>query len=71
MVHIWSQDSRRDRHLFEKLKAAYVKARYSRHYRISEEEFAWLGERVEELGQAVHVICSERIAMLEAQAKAA
>jgi HEPN domain-containing protein len=71
LVHIWPQDSRRDRRLFEKLKAAYVKARYSRHYRISEDELTWLGERVEELGQAVHLVCSERIAMLEAQAKAA
>jgi predicted nucleotidyltransferase/HEPN domain-containing protein len=71
LVHIWPQDSRRDRRLFEKLKAAYVKARYSKHYRISEDELAWLGERVEELGQAVHAVCSDRIAMLEAQAKAA
>jgi predicted nucleotidyltransferase/HEPN domain-containing protein len=70
LVHIWPQDIRRDRRLFEKLKAAYVKARYSKHYRISEDELAWLGERVEELGQVVHVICSDRIAMLEAQAKA-
>ncbi|WP_114954987.1 HEPN domain-containing protein [Sphingosinicella terrae] len=71
LVHIWPQDSRRDRRLFEKLKAAYVKARYSKHYRISEDELTWLGERVEELGQVVHVVCSERIAMLEAQANAA
>ncbi|MFN3727917.1 MAG: HEPN domain-containing protein [Allosphingosinicella sp.] len=71
LVYIWPKDSRRDRALFEKLKAAYVKARYSRHYRISEEELAWLGERVEELGQVVHAVCSERIAQLEAQATAA
>ncbi|HEX8240515.1 MAG TPA: HEPN domain-containing protein [Allosphingosinicella sp.] len=71
LVHLWPQDSRRDRRLFEKLKAAYVKARYSRHYRISEEELTWLGERVEELGQVVHAVCSERIATLEAKAKAA
>ena len=57
--------------MFEKLKAAYVKARYSRHYRITEEELTWLGEQVEELGRAVHAICSERIAQIEAQAKAA
>jgi predicted nucleotidyltransferase/HEPN domain-containing protein len=71
LVHIWPQDTRRERALFEKLKAAYVKARYSRHYRISEDELAWLGERVEELGQVVHVVCSDRIAMLEAQSQAA
>ncbi|HEX8223384.1 MAG TPA: HEPN domain-containing protein [Allosphingosinicella sp.] len=71
LVNLWPQDSRHDRRLFEKLKAAYVKARYSRHYRVSEEELTWLGERVEELGQVVHAICSERIATLEAKAKAA
>lgn len=52
--------------MFEKLKEAYVKARYSKHYRISKEELAWLGERVEELGRVVHEICSERISALEA-----
>ena len=57
--------------MFEKLKDAYVKARYSRHYRISEDELAWLGAQVEELGRIVEVICSERIAQLEAHAKAA
>jgi predicted nucleotidyltransferase/HEPN domain-containing protein len=70
LVDIWPQDSRRDRSMFEKLKAAYVKARYSRHYRISEEELTWLGERVEALGQVVQVVCSEWIAMLEGQARA-
>src|SRR3546814_5984923 len=51
------------------LKEAYVKARYSKHYRITEAELRWLGERVEELGRAVHAICSERIALLKAQVK--
>src|SRR3712207_8335477 len=40
-----------------------------RHYRISEEELTWLGERVEELGQVVHAVCSERIAMLEGRSE--
>ena len=42
-----------------------MKARYSKHYRISAEELTWLGERVEELGRVVHAVCSERIQMLE------
>ncbi|QAY78139.1 nucleotidyltransferase and HEPN domain-containing protein [Sphingosinicella sp. BN140058] len=70
LVYIWPQDSRRERAMFEKLKDAYVKARYSRHYRITEEELAWLGEQVEELGRVVHVICSERIQSLEQSAAA-
>jgi uncharacterized protein len=65
LVDAWPRDSRRDRAMFEKLKDAYVKARYSKHYRITDEELAWLGERIEELGRAVHSVCSERIYELE------
>lgn len=71
LCYVWPGDNRRDRAMFEKLKEAYVKARYSKHYRISEEELAWLGERVEELGREVHEICSERIAQLDATARQA
>ena len=70
LVDAWPRDSRVDRARFEKLKEAYVKARYSKHYRISEDELAWLGERVEVLGQAVQVICEERIAALKRSAAA-
>ncbi|MGN6376435.1 MAG: HEPN domain-containing protein [Sphingomonas sp.] len=71
LVHVWPHEFRSDRARFEKLKEAYVKARYSKHYRISEEELSWLGERVEELGQVVHAICSDRIVELERLAGAA
>ncbi|HVK81675.1 MAG TPA: HEPN domain-containing protein [Verrucomicrobiae bacterium] len=70
LIDAWPRDNRADRARFEKLKEAYVKARYSKHYRITEEELAWLGERVEALGQAVQVICEERIAALEKSAAA-
>jgi uncharacterized protein len=70
LIDAWPRDNRADRTRFEKLKEAYVKARYSKHYRITEEELAWLGERVEALGQAVQVICEERIAALERSAAA-
>lgn len=67
LVHVWPADNRKQRAMFEKLKEAYVKARYSKHYRISGEELAWIAEQVEELGRVVHAICSERISELEAQ----
>ncbi|MGC6401604.1 HEPN domain-containing protein [Sphingomonas sp. FW199] len=67
LIDVWPADRRFEQRAWEKLKEAYVKARYSKHYRISEEELRWLGERVEELGRAVHSVCSERIAELEAQ----
>ncbi|MFC4594655.1 HEPN domain-containing protein [Sphingobium tyrosinilyticum] len=69
LCHVWPSDNRQQRGRFEKLKEAYVKARYSKHYRITEEELAWLGEQVEELGRVVHAICSERIAQLEQTAR--
>ncbi|MGV1681683.1 nucleotidyltransferase and HEPN domain-containing protein [Sphingopyxis sp. NJF-3] len=67
LVDAWPRELRSDRARFEKLKEAYVKARYSKHFRATEEEVRWLAERVEELGRAVHAICSERIAELEAR----
>ncbi|MEO9623872.1 MAG: HEPN domain-containing protein [Qipengyuania citrea] len=64
LTHVWPRETRRDRARFEKLKEAYVKARYSKHYRITREELEWLGEQVEELGRVVHEVCSERLAKL-------
>jgi predicted nucleotidyltransferase/HEPN domain-containing protein len=71
LIEVWPRETRADRARFEKLKDAYVKARYSKHYRITEDELAWLGERVEALGQVVETICSERIDELERSARAA
>ncbi len=71
LTYVWPKDNRKQRAMFEKLKDAYVKARYAKHYRISAEELTWLGEQVEELGRVVHVICSERIEQLEATARKA
>jgi hypothetical protein len=70
LIEVWPRESRPDRARFEKLKEAYLKARYSKHYRITEEELAWLGERVEALGRVVEVICTEHIQALERSAAA-
>ena len=64
LTRVWPNSTRKDRTAFEKLKDAYVKARYSKHYRISEEQLAWLNAQIEVLGQVVHAVCSERIATL-------
>ncbi|RQW44839.1 HEPN domain-containing protein [Novosphingobium sp. LASN5T] len=71
LTAVWPRDNRKQRAMFEKLKEAYVKARYSKHYRITADELAWLGEQVEELGRVVQAICEERIAMLEDTAREA
>ena len=67
LVDCWPRELRADRARFEKLKEAYVKARYSKHYRISGEELAWLGSCIEGLGKTVHSICTERISELESR----
>ncbi len=64
LVDVWPRETRLDRARFEKLKEAYVKARYSKHYRITDEELEWLGQRVDQLGAVVHALCTERIAKL-------
>jgi uncharacterized protein len=65
LIDVWPRWAKHERAMFEKLKEAYVKARYSKHYRIRDEELAWLGERVEELARVVETICAERIEQLE------
>jgi uncharacterized protein len=65
LVDAWPRELRADRARFEKLKEAYVKARYSKEYRISEEELSRLGDCVEELGRAVHTMCVEKIEELK------
>ncbi|MGJ8482189.1 HEPN domain-containing protein [Sphingobium yanoikuyae] len=65
LAYVWPSERHIDRARFEKLKEAYVKARYSKHYKISEEELSWLGKQVEELGRVVHEVCAERIAELK------
>lgn len=70
LTHVWPRETKRDRARFEKLKEAYVKARYSKHYRITKEELEWLGEQIEKLGRVVHEVCSERLEKLKVDAKA-
>src|SRR5690348_10396808 len=68
LAYVWPMDSRKERAMFEKLKDAYVKARYSKHYRITAEELGWLAARVEELAAVVAAVCLERIEALERSA---
>jgi predicted nucleotidyltransferase/HEPN domain-containing protein len=68
LAYVWPTESRKERAMFEKLKDAYVKARYSKHYRITAEELGWLGERIEELASVVAAVCLERIEALERNA---
>ncbi len=65
---IWPDEDRFQRRSFELLKEAYVKARYSKHYKITEEELYWLGERAELLAALVKQACEKRLKKLKAKA---
>lgn len=65
LVGVWPRDDRKARALFTKLRDAYVKARYSKHYSVTADDLDWLAGRVEELGQVVHAVCTEKIAELK------
>ncbi|MBO9375565.1 HEPN domain-containing protein [Sphingomonas histidinilytica] len=65
LFDVWPRGTRAERAMYQKLKDAYRKARYSRHYQISREELDWLGAHVEELGRKVHEICTRRLDELQ------
>ena len=48
-----------DRRLLSLLKSAYIKARYSRRYRITPEDLSVLGARVDGLGVLAKQVCEE------------
>jgi predicted nucleotidyltransferase/HEPN domain-containing protein len=68
LVDVWPIETKFQRRAYELLRAAYVKARYSRHYRITDEELEWLGSRVVLLQDLVRTLSEERIASLAAAA---
>lgn len=58
---IWPRDSRLHRQAFDRLRRAYVEARYAADYTVSDEELAWLTERVTLLQETVKAIAEERL----------
>jgi predicted nucleotidyltransferase/HEPN domain-containing protein len=61
---VWPRFTKFERRCYELLREAYVKARYSRQYRITKEELDWLSGRVEHLQRIVRAVCEERITTL-------
>ncbi len=60
----WPREQQRHRAWFNTLNEAYVKARYSKPYLISEEALAWLGERTAVLHRCVEQLCLEHLSRL-------
>lgn len=69
LAEAWPRETKFERRCFELLREAYVKARYSKHYKISAEELAWLTERVEVLRGLAATVCEERLAQLREEAR--
>ncbi|BBE33428.1 HEPN domain-containing protein [Sphingosinicella microcystinivorans] len=62
---VWPGSTKFERRCYELLRAAYVKARYSRQYRITAEELDWIGSRVEVLRGLIEELCLKRLDELE------
>ena len=61
LIAAWPRATKLERRYFDLLRQAYVNARYSPHYRISDEELGWLRDRVIVLHDLVETTCAERL----------
>ncbi|TAA51723.1 HEPN domain-containing protein [Shinella sp. JR1-6] len=61
LIGIWPRDSRFAKRSFARLDRAYVDARYSPAYEITNEELVWLIDRVTMLQKTVAKACMERL----------
>ena len=64
LQQVWPRHTRFEKRCYALLREAYVKARYSRTYRITAEELAWISDRVAVLEKLVREACETRIASL-------
>jgi predicted nucleotidyltransferase/HEPN domain-containing protein len=67
IVDVWPRDQHRFTAWYNVLNEAYVKARYSEHFEISEEALSWLIGRTQLLQGTVEAVCREHLAMLGAK----
>lgn len=62
LITVWPRDDRMSRRCYELLRQAYVNARYSPHYTITEDELNYAAGRVAELQRLVEEVCRKRLA---------
>jgi uncharacterized protein len=68
LIEAWPRSTKFARRSFQRLKRAYVEARYSSHYEITAEELAWIDERIGALQGLVRIVCENRMASLSSLA---
>lgn len=61
LIEAWPRSTKFERRCFDLLRQAYVNARYSPQYLITNEELEWLGERVTALRDLVEDVCVKRL----------
>jgi hypothetical protein len=59
LISAWPRKTRNARRPFDRIRRAYVEARYSKHYRITKEVLAEATVSVEILQGIVNVVCEE------------
>lgn len=64
LAEVWPTEAKFQKRGFELLRQAYVKARYSRRYKVTAEELAWMIERIELLQARVIALCEARLVAL-------
>ncbi len=62
LIEAWPRKHYYERRPFNRLKRAYVEARYSPHFVITGEDLAFAAERVAVLQAIVKTVCEERLA---------
>jgi predicted nucleotidyltransferase/HEPN domain-containing protein len=65
LKQVWPNSTRDEKRAYARLREAYIKARYSREYRVTSEQLEWLGSRVELLRTLVDRACQIRLEALE------
>ncbi|PXA87716.1 nucleotidyltransferase [Caulobacter sp. D4A] len=64
LIGVWPRTSKFERQGFDLIRRAYVEARYSPHYEISDEHLAWLEAQVSALQNVVQTVAAERVETL-------
>lgn len=70
LVAAWPRATRQERARFERLKRAYVEARYSANYQITADDLTWIGARIAVLQELVRAACEAQLVALERSAAA-
>lgn len=61
LIAAWPREDKFSRRCFELLRLAYVNARYSPKYRLTDEEIGWIAGRIAVLETLVREVCERRL----------